>query len=72
MLNNNNGLKCTHGECRERLKSVKNMSFEELDHYATHCATCGNWILKDDPTAHATYTTISIHYAEKFNERMNR
>jgi len=46
------------------------MSLAELEEYATRCSTCGNWILKDDQTAHATYMKISTKWAESFNKAL--
>ena len=66
----NMSLKCSLSECKARLKAVENMSLSELEEYATRCSTCGNWILKDDPTANATYTKISTKWAEAFNQSL--
>lgn len=66
----NMSLKCSLSECKARLKAVENMSLSELEEYATRCSTCGNWILKDDPIANATYTKISTKWAEAFNQSL--
>lgn len=63
-------LKCSLSECKARLKAVEGMSLVELEAYATKCSTCGNWILKDDPTAHETYMKISTKWAENFNKSL--
>ena len=63
-------LKCSLAECKARLKAVEGMSLAELEEYATRCSTCGNWILKDDQTAHATYMKISTKWAESFNKAL--
>jgi len=63
-------LKCSPTECKARLKEANTMSLAELDEYATRCSTCGNWILKDDPIAHATYMEVSTKWAEAFNKAL--
>ncbi len=63
-------LKCSIAECKARLKAVDSMSLAELEEYSTRCASCGNWILKDDPIAHATYMEVSTKWAEAFNKAL--
>ncbi|AFL69064.1 hypothetical protein [Sulfurospirillum barnesii] len=65
-----NSLKCSLMECKARLRDVDKMSLEELEEYATRCATCGNWILKDHAIANQTYLKISTKWAEKFNQSL--
>lgn len=63
-------LKCTSTECKQRLIQAETMSIRELEEYATRCASCGNWILKDNAIAQQTYQRISIRYAEAHNDRL--
>lgn len=63
-------LKCSLDECKARLKAVDSMSLAELEEYATRCATCGSWIIKDDPVANATYLAVSTKWAEVFNKAL--
>jgi len=63
-------LKCTLAECKARLKEIDYMNLDELEHYATRCATCGNWILKDDSVAQETYQKVSLKWAEEFNKAL--
>lgn len=60
------GLKCSASECKKRLEEVKDMPFEELEKYNTKCASCGEWIIKDEKFANQTYDAISNRWAEQF------
>ena len=59
-------LKCTDSECKKRLTDVKNMSFSELEKYNTKCASCGDWIFKEQEVANKTYNAVSVKWAEEF------
>ncbi|MDD3342395.1 MAG: hypothetical protein PHR87_02340 [Sulfurospirillaceae bacterium] len=63
-----NELLCTIAECKARLIEVASMDLETLEHYATKCSTCGNWILKDNEVAQKTYQKVSLQWAEAFNK----
>lgn len=62
-------VKCTLKECKERFYQVDTMDFEALCKYADKCATCGNWILKENSVVQKTYNKVSLKWAEKFNEQ---
>lgn len=64
------GLKCSLSECKARLKEIDSMNLDTLEHYATRCSTCGNWILKDDNVAQETYQKVSLRWAEAFNDAL--
>lgn len=62
------GLKCSVAECKVRFKEVDSMGLSQLEAYATKCATCGNWFLKDHKVAQETYQKVSLTWAEAFNK----
>ncbi|WP_263833766.1 hypothetical protein [Sulfurospirillum oryzae] len=66
----NSSLKCSIAECKARLIEIDSMDLAQLETYATKCATCGNWILKDDPVANKTYEKVSLRWAEEFNNAL--
>ena len=67
---NNDNLKCSVEECKQRMKQVDTMSFKELTEYTNKCALCGNWVLKDNKVAQETYQKISLKWAETFNKNL--
>ena len=63
-------LKCTDTECKKILKKTKYMSFAELEKFNTKCATCGDWIFKEQKIANETYNAVSTKWAEEFMKKI--
>ncbi len=62
-------LKCSDMECKKRFSEAKNMSFDELEKFNKKCASCGDWIFKEQEIANKTYNAISSKWAEEFMNR---
>jgi len=65
-------LKCTEAECKKRFTEVKSMSFSELEKYTTKCASCGDWIFKEQEIANKTYNAVSSRWAQEFMNKQFR